>query len=247
MKQSRMYDEFAHLWPLLSAPEDYADEARYWREALRENLGPGRHHVLELGVGGGNNLSHLTGEFDATAVDISQQMLANSRRLNPSVEHLLGDMRSVRLDRKFSGVLIHDAIAYMTTEADLRAVFLTAREHLNPGGVIVTAPDFYSETFRGPYVFHKTAKDKEVELTYVEYAYDPDPSDTTIESIFVYFINEGGEFKVELDRHVTGLFPMDTWERLLREVGFNVSKKAYPVIEEPRSPFLWVGVLAGSS
>lgn len=28
---NRMYDEFAHLWPLISAPEDYANEAGYWR------------------------------------------------------------------------------------------------------------------------------------------------------------------------------------------------------------------------
>ena len=34
--RNRMYDEFAHLWPLISAPEDYATEARYWRDALRE-------------------------------------------------------------------------------------------------------------------------------------------------------------------------------------------------------------------
>ena len=80
-----MYDEFAHLWPLIGPPEDYAAEASYWREALRAMLGPGRHEVLELGVGGGSNLSHLTEDFQATAVDISEKMLANSIKLNPDV------------------------------------------------------------------------------------------------------------------------------------------------------------------
>ena len=75
MKQNRMYDEFSHLWPLISPREDYAEEAACWRDALREKLGPGRHEILELGTGGGNNLSYLTADFQATAVDISDEML----------------------------------------------------------------------------------------------------------------------------------------------------------------------------
>jgi len=32
--RNRTYDEFAHLWPLIIAPEDCAAEARYWCDAL---------------------------------------------------------------------------------------------------------------------------------------------------------------------------------------------------------------------
>ena len=38
-------------------------------------------------------------------------MLALSRALNPECEHLEGDMRSVRLERHFDAVFVHDAIA----------------------------------------------------------------------------------------------------------------------------------------
>ena len=41
MKQNRLYDELADLWPLVSPPEDYAEEAVYWRDAIRDKLGPG--------------------------------------------------------------------------------------------------------------------------------------------------------------------------------------------------------------
>jgi SAM-dependent methyltransferase len=242
MKTNRMYGEYAHLWPLISDPEEYTEEAGYWRDALREFLGPGRHHVLELGVGGGHNLSHLTAEFEATAVDMSAEMLAHSEKLNGSVEHHLGDMRTVRLGRRFDAVLIHDAIGYMTTETDLLAAFVTAREHLKPGGVLVTAPDYYVETFDGPYVSNNTRKAGSVELTYVEYDTDPDPHDSTIDTVFVYFLTEDGKFRVELDRHVTGLFTIDTWQRLLGEAGFVTQRRPYPVTEDPRSDFLWVGV-----
>jgi len=121
-----MYTEFARYWPLISDPADYAKEAACWRNALRSRLGPGRHEILELGVGGGHNLSHLTAEFQAVAADISPQMVEQARRLNPSVEFHVGDMRTLRLRRKFKAVLIHDAISYMVSEDDLRATLATA-------------------------------------------------------------------------------------------------------------------------
>jgi len=242
MKRNRMYDEFAHLWPLISAPKDYAGEARFWRETLREKLGPGRHEILEMGVGGGNNLSHLTADFQATGVDTSAKMLENSIRLNPGVEHHVGDMRTVRLGRTFDGVIVHDAISYMLTEADLEATFATARAHLDHGGVFVTAPDWYRETFREPAVSHGTNANDETELTHVEYAYDPDPADATIETVFFYLILEKGALRIEQDVHTTGLFPLETWLELLDRAGFEVEKRPYPVHEDGREAWLLVGV-----
>ena len=93
MALPRMYSEFARYWRLISPPADYAEEARCWRETLRERLGPGRHALLERGGVGGNNLSHLTDQFDAVAVDLSPQMLEQARQLNPGVELRVGDSR----------------------------------------------------------------------------------------------------------------------------------------------------------
>ncbi len=31
---NRMYGEFAHPWELVSVPEEYTEEARYWWEAF---------------------------------------------------------------------------------------------------------------------------------------------------------------------------------------------------------------------
>ena len=205
---NRMYDEFAHLWPLISPPEDYAAVACYWLGALRAKLGPGRHHLLELGVGGGNNLSHLAAEFDATAVDLSPKMLAHSKRLNPGVEHHVGDMRSIRLDKVFDAVLVHDAITCLTSEDDLRAVFATARAHLRTGGVFIASPDYFREAFRPSQTVHGPRRRGGTELTYVEYVHDPDPDDTVVEAVYVYFIKTDGSLRVEVDRHLLGLFPL---------------------------------------
>ena len=82
-----------------------------------------------------------------TLVDLNQEMLDVSARLNQDAEHVQGDMRSVRLAKKFEAVLIHDAIMYMTNEQDLEAALATARAHLVTEGVLVVLPDHIAETF----------------------------------------------------------------------------------------------------
>ncbi|MBP9024754.1 MAG: class I SAM-dependent methyltransferase [Phycisphaerae bacterium] len=242
----RLYSEFAQYWRLMSAPEEYAAEAALWREAIRSRLGPGRHRMLELGVGGGHNMSHLTGDFDFTAADIAPAMIEQARMLNPGVEFHVGDMRTMRLSRTFDGVLIHDAIDYMRSEDDLRAVFGTAAAHLRPGGIFITSPDWFRDTFRDPQIGCRSNTDGQTELTYFEYTYDPDPSDTTIETLMWYLIREGGgKPLVEQDHHVLGLFPLATWERLMADAGFRVEKDPYDVGGECYGGLLLVGVWQG--
>src|SRR5690606_2261337 len=98
--------------------------------------------VLELGSGGGNNAYYLKRDFpDYVLTDLSPQMIAASRSVNPELRHEVGDMRSLRLDRRFDAVFIHDAITYMTSRADLLKAFQTAAAHLNPGGLVLVVPD----------------------------------------------------------------------------------------------------------
>jgi SAM-dependent methyltransferase len=243
LKQNRLYNDLAYLWPVISPPEEYSLEAWHLREALRAKLGPGRHNLLELGVGGGHVLSHLASEFQATAVDISEQMLALSRQLNPEVEHHLGDMRSVRLGRTFHAVLAHDAITYMLSEDDLRAAFATARAHLEPGGVFIAVPDWFRETFEGTSVHHWIKQKDALEVTLIEYVHDPDPTDTTIESILFFLLQEHGQLQIEQDQHITGLFPLNTWLHLMSEAGFQVEEIRYPAYEGGYGGNLLVGVL----
>lgn len=243
MELPRLYTEFASYWTLVSDPADYAVEAVHWRRALRERLGAGRHRILELGVGGGNNLSHLREGFDATAADLSPQMIEQARKLNPGVEFHVGDMRTIRLGRKFKAVIIHDAISYLATEDDLRATFATAAAHLEPGGVFITAPDWYRETFHPPAVGHGTNTDGRVTFTLIQYEHDPDPDDTTMETLCWYVIEEGGRLHVEQDRHVLGLFSLDAWLKLMAQSGFETEKVPYDVHEDHRDAWLLVGAL----
>jgi SAM-dependent methyltransferase len=216
-----MYAELAEWWPLLSSPEEYAGEAETFHALLVEACGDAPRTVLELGSGGGNNAFHLKAHHTMTLVDLSSEMLAVSAALNPDCEHVQGDMRAVRLNRSFDAIFVHDAVEYMTTEADLRAAIATAFEHCRAGGAALFVPDHVRETFAattdhgGHDVDGKGAR-------YLEWTYDPDPSDTTYRVEFVIVTRDrAGDVRVVHDRHVFGLFERDDWLRLLREAGFD--------------------------
>jgi len=217
----RLYAELASWWPLLSSPADYAEEAAFFRQVLNDACHPPPRTLLELGSGGGNNASHLKAHFQMTLVDCSAGMLEVSRGLNPECEHLLGDMRTIRLGRTFDAVFIHDAIMYMTTQDDLRHVMETAHAHCRPGGVSLFAPDHIRETFT-PGTDHGGHDAGGRGLRYLEWTHDPDPNDTTYTVDFALLLRElDGGVRIEQDRHVFGLFGRDTWLRLLRDVGFD--------------------------
>ena len=245
MTLHRLYNDLAWLWPVISPPEEYADESGYWRRALWGKLGEGRHRILELGSGGGHNLSHLTRYFQATAVDLSPHMLRLSTALNLGVDHHQGDMRSVRLGQIFDAVLIHDAVSYLLTEEDLEATLETCRIHLRPGGVLLIGPDWVREDFDGatPKEFQWVRKKGRVEVTIDEYLHDPDPDDTQIESIYTYTIKENGKEIVEKDTHITGLFLIATWTRLMEQNGFRVETTRLPPNRGGYGGVMFSGVL----
>ena len=49
--------------------------------------------------------------------------------------------------------------------------------------------------------------------------------------------------RVEHDRHLTGLFPLDTWLELMEQGGFDSSRVVYPPYDEGYGGDLLVGVL----
>ena len=216
-----MYRELADWWPLLSAPEDYAEEAAFYQQTLVEACERSPHTLLELGSGGGNNASHLKARFTMVLVDRSPGMLDVSRALNPECEHVEGDMRTVRLGREFDAVFVHDAIVYLTTEADLRGAIETAFVHCKPGGAALFCPDHVRENFRSS-TDHGGHDGLERSLRYLEWTWDPDPADNTYFVDYAYLLRgRDGSTHVEWDRHVEGLFSRADWLRLLADAGFQ--------------------------
>jgi SAM-dependent methyltransferase len=240
----RLYRDFAEWWPLLSAPSEYEQEATEYVGLIRGAV-PDAREVLELGSGGGNNASYMKAAFGLTLVDLSPAMLEVSRRLNPECEHVEGDMRSVRLGRTFDAVFVHDAIAYMTTEEDLRGVFATAFEHCRPGGVALFVPDAVTETFE-PATDHGGHDGGDRALRYLEWTWDPEPADTTCRMDLTYVFHEpDGSVHVEFDEHLCGLFPRPTWIGLIEQAGFEVTPVELTHDERPVGAEGFLGIRPG--
>jgi len=224
----KLYYELADWFHLLTAPAEYAEEAEFYTKHLIEACDPRPKTVLELGSGGGNNAFHMKAHFEITLADISPGMLNLSRSINPECEHIEGDMRTLRVGREFDAVFVHDAVVYMTTEDDLKAAIETAFVHCRRGGAALFAPDHVREKF-SPYTDHggHDAEDGRG-LRYLEWTWDPDPSDDTYTVDFAYLLRDAdGSVRVEQDRHIEGIFARDTWLRLLTGAGFEAECVAF--------------------
>lgn len=228
----RIYSDLAPWFHLLTHPSSYEEEASYYAQVL-EAASDGRvHTLLELGSGGGNNASYLKHRFDCTLTDLSEEMLELSRTINPECEHIQSDMRTLRLGRTFDVVFVHDAVDYMTTEADLSAAIGTAAAHTRPGGVALIVPDTVRETF-APGTDHGGHDGPDGRsLRYLEWTYDPDPEDTTYEVDFALILREPDRPpRVEHDHHTLGIFARSVWLDLLRKAGLE------PVSAQVEDPF----------
>jgi len=195
----------------------------FFERLLTESSDRRLRTVLDLGSGSGNNAFHLKAPFAMTLVDMSPQILAVNRTVNPECEHIHGDIRTLRLGRTFDAVFVHDAVCHMTTEADLSAVMETAFVHCRPGGVSLFVPDEMRETFV-PSTEHGGSDREDRGLRYVQWTTDPDPSDTAIVVDFgILLRDEHGVVRVVHERQTHGLFARAVWLRLLRKAGFTAS------------------------
>ena len=236
VRQNRLYGDLAWTMPIITPPSEYVGESDLFAETIREHAETGVTTLLHLGCGAGHNDNTLKKHFRLTGVDLSETMLGLARRLNPEATYVQGDMRTVRLGKTFAAVIGLDSLGYMLTETDLKAAFTTAFVHLEPGGVFLTVQEYDPSRFQQNHTEARARAEGGVEITLVENKYDPDPDDTAFEATLIFLIRREGQLQVEADLHVCGLFGLDTWLRLLREVGFEVTQLEFCDPHQPAEP-----------
>lgn len=220
----RLYSDLAWTWSIISPVEDYIEETELFSKLIREHSKIEVKTLLHLGCGGGHNDYTFKKDFKVTSVDISEDMLTLAKKLNPEVNYQHGDMRTIRLEERFDAVTILDSINYIRTVEDLRRTFITAYEHLKPGGVFLTFIEQIAGQFKQNNITHSTHSQGDVEITFIENYYDLDPDDTNYEVTFIYLIRVGGKLEVHTDRHLCGIFKLETWLELLKATGFEVKQ-----------------------
>lgn len=201
---------------------------------LRSADGPVRD-VLELGSGGGRNASHLRAHFTMTLVDLAEDMLKVSRELNPGCAHLAADMRELRLDRSFDGVLVHDAIGYLRELGDLRKAIRTAYRHTRPGGVALFMPDHVWEHFVSETECGGGDAEDGSGIRYLAWSWAPDPEGRSVRTEYTFTLRSAeGQASTSHETHVTNRFTLREWLTLLEE-GF-APESVRETMSEDRTP-----------
>jgi SAM-dependent methyltransferase len=225
----RLYHDLAEWWTLLSPPSEYDEEAADLLSRLEVGPQSPRGTMLELGSGGGSLAFHLKQRFQMTLTDLAPAMVEVSRAINPECEHLVGDMRSLRLERTFDVVLIHDAIMYATDPAAVQATLRTAAVHCRMGGKVAVIPDCIRETFSAgtDHGGHDAPDGRG--LRYLEWVWDPDPADDTYVTDYAFLLRAAdGRVVADHDRHIEGMFARAQWIEWLAEAGLPASSSRDP-------------------
>ena len=137
-----IFSDYSSCYNLLYADKDYGAEADYVARLIRKS-NPEASSILELGCGTGRHAQHFASHgFSVHGVDLSSEMIevaqSNHKPSDREIVFEVGDVRSVRLGRRFDCVLsLFHVMSYQTSNDDIRNAFLTASEHTAPGGVFV--------------------------------------------------------------------------------------------------------------
>lgn len=222
MSTSRLYTDLAGWWSLLSPPEHYAEEASLYLALLAEAAGKPPASLLELGSGTGPLAANLSAELDVTLVDQSAQMLALSAEQSPHHTHVCADMRALELGRRFDGVLLHDAVMYLTDRDSLRQAFAVMFAHCAPGGAALVVPDRLRDTFEEFTTSGGWEDEQGRSMRMLEWHWDPDPSDDTTQVEFSLLLRSADGVVTSVhEQHTMGLFSREDYWSLLEEVGFE--------------------------
>lgn len=218
-----LYTTLAPWYPLLTPVSNYVEEASIFRTMLLEALGERptgrRWALLELGAGAGHNAHYFQEDFELCLSDIAPEMLRLAAVTCPGAELVQGDMRTLRLNRTFDAVFVHDAVTYLRGEQEIRELLATAAAHLNPGGILLIAPDYTAETF-APEHEDDGAQEGTRSLHYHAWVNPAEEAGYSVD--YVYITKEGDAPPVVYqERHLEGLFPRASWERLLSSAGFR--------------------------
>jgi len=151
----KIFDGYAKLYDLFYQHKDYEAEISFIQKIINQHRETALKNILDLGCGtGGHALPLADLGYQITGVDISGRMIEQAQKKasesNLPVDFLLGDIRSIDLQKTFDAVISMFAVmGYQTSNDDFYAALRVARKHLTPGGL------FVFDTWFGPAVLHE--------------------------------------------------------------------------------------------
>ena len=137
---------------------------------------PDGARVLEAACGTGAYAARLRERFRMSCLDISEGLIAVSRKKNPDVPHVVADMADFTLgdfgaDEPFDAlVCLFGSVGYLLTAERVRAALRCFAEAVRPGGAVIVEPWLAPETFKPGFSWLDTYQDDDVKLARASYS-----------------------------------------------------------------------------
>lgn len=244
-----VFQDYSAYYDLLYREKDYAAEAEYVARLLRSML-PDSRNLLELGSGTGRHGRLLAEQgFQVVGVERSKRMMEFSSRNGDKAsagaaafECILGDIRSVDLNRRFDAVIsLFHVVSYQTSNSDVTQTFATAARHLGMGGI------FLFDVWHGPAVLKerpsirmKRIEDDSIRLTRVaEPELDSAANLVSVRyTMFVESKTNGTTNTIREEHRMRYYFPLEI-DLLANQAGFAVERSEEFLSGKPPGEDTW--------
>jgi SAM-dependent methyltransferase len=220
---SSVFNAYSRYYDLLYQDKNYVGEADYI-QALLISQGITQGSLLEFGSGTGIHGCMLAARgYHVQGVERSPEMVARAKVVE-GFSCQQGDICKIRLGRTFDAVLsLFHVISYQITNADLAAVFTSAREHLKPGGVFIFdfwySPAVHSQQ---PSLRVKRMGDKQLEIIRLA---EPEihPNENRVDVNYTIFARDlvSGAIEMTVETHPMRHFCLPEIDLISKANGFE--------------------------
>ena len=134
---TKLYTKLARVYhEMYQGIFDYKKHFRFYNKILKDY---NCQKILEIGCGSGNLSPYfLKAGFNYKGLDISKEMLAIAKEVEPKGKFIQGDMRYLKLKEKFDAILITGrSFTYMTTNDDVNKALKSINSCLKQNGILV--------------------------------------------------------------------------------------------------------------
>lgn len=129
--------KYSNIYNQIYKKKNYIKESKYIITLLKKNKVI-KKNILEFGLGTGGHAKYLLSKnYNLVGIDKSPDMLRIAKKI-PKLKCILGDIRSIRLNKKFDAILsLFHVINYMLTSSDINNFFKNAKAHLGTNGLLI--------------------------------------------------------------------------------------------------------------
>lgn len=134
----KLYSELARVYhEMYQSLFDYKKEFQKYNKILRKYK---CKKVLEIGCGSGNLAPFFVKVgYNYLGVDLFQEMLKIAKKASPEAEFIQGDMRNLKMRKKFDAILITGkSFTYMVTNQDIMSTLQSIYGHLEKEGILTS-------------------------------------------------------------------------------------------------------------